>query len=66
MSKLRDKIREVYGTEGKFAKAFGITRSAMSMKLSGQRGWKIDQIIVAQQMLQIPDEQVMEYFGDKE
>lgn len=63
MDKLRTKIREVYGTEGKFAEAIGLTKSGLSMKLRGERGWSFKQIMTAQRLLDIPYDQVEAYFG---
>ena len=33
-SKLRGKIKEVFGTQDKFAKALGISRATLSLKLN--------------------------------
>lgn len=61
-SKLRGRIREKFHTEKAFAEAFGCSAGAMSMKLNNKTNWTQDGIFRACQLLDIPDNQVNEYF----
>lgn len=63
MNKLRGRIKEICGNEGNFATMMGMSRSAMSQKLNGKRGWTYKQIVTAQKILSIPAEEVDQYFG---
>ena len=60
--KLREKIREVYGTIGAFAIALGKDRCTISNKLNGLTPWSSDDIEVACRLLGISLEEVSEYF----
>lgn len=60
--KLREKIREVCGTDIAFAEKMGIARSNLSMKLRGERGWTTEQLWKAMDVLQITPEEVVELF----
>jgi hypothetical protein len=60
--KLREKIREVFGTIQVFADAIGMSKSALSHKLNGKNAWKHSEIENACKLLGIPMEQVCEYF----
>lgn len=60
--KLRDKIREVTGTDLAFAESMGISRSALSHKLKGNRGWTTAQIWKAMDILKITPEEAVEMF----
>lgn len=55
---LRGKIVEVYGSIGKFAKAFGITETQMQNKLSGRSGWSLNDVRKAADLLGIADNAV--------
>lgn len=52
---IRGKIVEVYGSIGKFAKAFGISETQMQNKLSGKCGWNLEDIQKAAELLKIKD-----------
>lgn len=62
MSKLRSTIRAKCGTDQKFADAMGLSRSAMSLKLSGKRGWSTEQIRKAREVLDLTAEEAFEIF----
>ena len=61
-SKLRGKIREVYGSEGKFANAIGITDTTLSLILNNKSEFKQQQIKVACNLLGIQPEEIDDYF----
>ena len=60
--KLREKIKTKYGTIAEFATAMGKDTSTVSGKLNGKTGWKQAEIELACKLLDIPMEQVCEYF----
>ena len=61
-SRVRGKIREVYGSEKAFANAIGFDRCTLSSKLNGKSEWRRDEIEKACLLLFIPIEKVSEYF----
>lgn len=61
-SKLRGRICEKFGTQTKFAEAMGMNLVALSRRLSGEIDWKKDEIALAVKLLDIPVDQIWEYF----
>jgi hypothetical protein len=61
-SKLRGKIREVFGKNENFAKALSIDLSSLSAKLNNKAPWKREEIENACSLLLIPIEEVHLYF----
>jgi len=61
-SKLRGKIREVFGTEQKFANALGVSHTTISMKLLGRNKFTQDEIEKARSLLNIQPESIHDYF----
>ncbi len=61
-AKLRGKIREVFGTQEKYAKAIGLDVSAVNAKLNNKSPWKREEIEKSMDALNIPIEYVYEYF----
>lgn len=61
-SKLAGKIKEYYGTQGKFAEAIGLSEKSMSAKLNGRREWKQSEIMQACDLLAIDVNDVHLYF----
>ena len=61
-AKLRGKIREVFGTNRKFAKAMQMDYSVLSAKLNRKSQWKEEEIKKACSLLGIPIEEVHLYF----
>ena len=61
-SKLRGKIREVFGSNENFAKAMGMDSSSLSAKLNNKSPWKREEIEKACSLLHIPIEEVHLYF----
>lgn len=60
--KLREKIRAEFKTLDHFAEAMGMHRSTLSNKLNGLAAWKQFEIEKACGLLNIPMEEVSEYF----
>ena len=65
-AKLRGRIREVYGTQGAFAKAIEMSHVSVSHRLNGKLEWKSSEIAKACQALNIPITESAEYFFTKE
>ena len=61
-SKLRGKIREIFGTNEAFANAMGMDLSSLSAKLNNKSPWKREEIEKACALLHIPIEEVHLYF----
>lgn len=60
--KLRGKIREVYGTQDKFAKDLAIGRVSLSQRLNNILEFSQKEILTACELLEIPIEQCYVYF----
>lgn len=61
-SKLRGKIKEVFGRQDDFAVEMGMDRSTLSLKLNGKSDWTRLEIEKACLLLGIPVEEVHAYF----
>ena len=61
-SKLRGKIAEKFKTNENFAAAMGISASTLSLKMSGTRPWRHNEIIKACRILDISADEIAEYF----
>ena len=61
-SKLKGKIKEVFGTNKNFAEAMGMDLSSLSAKLNNKSPWKREEIEKACELLHIPIEDVYLYF----
>lgn len=61
-AKLRGRIREKYGTEGKFAKALNITPMSVSRKFNGKTQFSSNEIRLWCELLNIPVEESGDYF----
>ena len=61
-SKLKGRIVEKYGTQCNFADHYGITRQMMNNKMRGRNGISTKDIIKMSEMLEIPKEQIGDYF----
>ena len=61
-SKLRGKIREVFGNNKSFADAIGMDLSSLSAKLNNKSPWKREEIEKACTLLRVPIEDVYLYF----
>lgn len=65
-SKLRGKIREVYGTESAFAVALGIGRVSLSQRLNNAAEFSRQEILQSCQLLEIPSSEIPDYFFAQE
>lgn len=61
-SKLRGKIKEVFGTQEAFASAIGINAATVSGKLNGRSDWTRKEVEGACVALGIPMEEMHIYF----
>ena len=61
-SKLRGRIREIYGKEGAFASALGVSAKTLSDWLNNKKYWKHEFMSIAIDLLDIEDCDVGSYF----
>ena len=61
-SKLLGKITEEYGTQYNFAMALGLSERSLSLKLNNKVRWKDTDIKKSCELLNIPVEEVGQYF----
>ena len=64
--KLNQRIKEKCGKLIVFAKQMQISERSLYAKLSGQSQWKSSEVIKAIELLEIPPEEVNQYFFTKE
>lgn len=64
-SKLRGKIREVLGSESKYAILLDLSEASISAKLNGKVPFSIEEIDKSVKILEIPETQIYEYFFTK-
>lgn len=60
--KLQGRIKEVCGTQEKFADALGISTVSLYKKLNNMSPWKQDEILNACKILQIDPRNIYVYF----
>lgn len=61
-SKLRGKIKEVFGTQEAFADAMGISTTSLSAKLNGSVEFKLSEVVQAVKILQLEEKDIAVYF----
>ncbi len=61
-AKLRGRIREIFGTEYKFAQAMKLSPQSLSKKLNGKVEFTQKEIERAIELLRIPPEEITLYF----
>lgn len=61
-AKLRGKIREKFGTQGRFGMAMTMSATTLSKKLSGETDWTRAEIVKACELLDIPLDNAHAYF----
>lgn len=61
-NKLRGRIVEKYGTQSQFAQAIGISKNALSKKMTGRTGLTQDDILQWAEMLEIERSEIGDYF----
>ena len=65
-AKLRGRIVEKFGTQDAFREQIGISKTAMSNKMTGKTGFSQNDIIKWCELLSIDMQNVSEYFFAKE
>lgn len=60
--KLQGRIKEVFETQGAFAGAMGLSETTITAKLKGRIDWKRTEMRKACELLEIPIEEIHEYF----
>ncbi len=60
--RLRGRIVERFGTNGEFAKALGMSKNSLSLKLNNKSGFSQADIVKWCDLLEIPMSQIAEYF----
>ena len=63
--KLRGKIIEQFGTQGKFAKELKVSQRTLSLKLNNRIFFSQDEIARISELLNIAPEEITEYFFNK-
>lgn len=61
-NKLKGKIVEKCGSQKKFAKKMKLSERSITLKLAGKIEWKQSEIINAQIILDLKDEEIIEFF----
>ena len=61
-AKLRGRIIEILGTQGRFASEMGLTPAMVSETLKNRRRFTQQEILKAMEILQIPDDEMKAYF----
>ena len=61
-AKLRGRITEKYGTEGRFAEALNVSQVTLSRKFNGKSQFNAEEIKKWCSLLDIPMEEVGQYF----
>lgn len=59
---LRQRIRGKYARIGDFAKALGVSRGTLSLKLMGKSEWSRAEIEKAAELLDLTPDEIMRYF----
>lgn len=61
-SKLDGKIKEIYGTQSKFAKDMGLSERSVSLKMNGRVPWSQPEMQKAIDILHIQLNELQDYF----
>ncbi len=61
-SKLKGRIIEKYGNQENFAKEYGVSTNTLSRKMNNKTRFSSDDIIKISKMLEIPANQIDQYF----
>lgn len=61
-SRLRGKIREIFGTQDKFAASIGMSNQIVSGRLNNQSSWKQSEILNACNSLGISKDRIPDFF----
>lgn len=60
--KLKGRIIEKYDSQRMFAEAMGLSTRSLSLKMTGKRAWKQEEIVKAYKILDIPASEISAYF----
>lgn len=63
--KLRGRIIEKYRTQGRFAKAMGVSERTLSLKLNNKIFFSQDEITKISELLNIASDEIQAYFFEK-
>ncbi len=61
-TKLRNRIREKYGSFAKYAEAFGTTKATLSLKLNNKANFTLPEIETSLRLLNIPRNEIYDYY----
>lgn len=61
-SKLKGRVREVYGTQARFANSIGMSKTSVSAKLNNQSDWTQKEIVSACGSLHLSIKDIPHYF----
>ena len=61
-TKLRNRIKEVLGTQDQYAKALGLGRVSVSQSLNNQREFSAGEMLRTAQVLHFPVSEIPDYF----
>ena len=61
-SKLAGRIKEKLGSQKEFAWAIGLSERSVSLKMTGEIGWKQKEIADACRVLELPMDEIATYF----
>ncbi len=61
-SKLKGRIREIFGTDAAFADAIGLSARSVSLKLNMKRAWTQPDMEKAAEVLKFPEDEIQTYF----
>lgn len=64
-NRLRGRIIEKYGTQGRFAKAMGVSERTLSLKLNNKIFFSQDEITKISELLNIVSNEIQVYFFEK-
>lgn len=60
--KLKGRIIEIYGTQAAFSKEMGWSARTASLKLTGKVAWKQNEILLAKDLLDLQETDILIYF----
>ncbi|WP_270441320.1 DUF739 family protein [Acidaminococcus provencensis] len=60
--KLKGRIKEIFGTQEKFAAAMGMSQRTVSLKLNNAVAWSQPEILLASKLLRISVAEIPIYF----
>lgn len=61
-SKLQGRIKERFGSQSAFAKALGLSESALSQRLNNKIEFSQEEIVTAMELLELPGRHAFLYF----